>query len=322
MKKLFITFLFVLLFPNISFAQISVSKTLSRIENSLFGIEYSKQSDTVRLSRIENHVYGEAKSGNIQKRLDALSEDIAANQMGQEITPKRDTFDDEERTVENRSLAQSKTKNEDFAEPDNPKIDYPVVDKLEEEIFGTTYKNSDINTRLSKLENKLFQKTYEDALADRVDRLNEKVAYTSPAKTNNEFEEKNYFYDEEENYFSPKTAMAKNDENILKHNNKNYFNEPKSSNKNLNSKLNKLEKSVFKQNFSQDSVNNRLSRLESRIFKSNFSNDSETTRLNRISSAVNAQKSAKKYDSYSLQQKMATAIQIGMFVLMVVAMIL
>ncbi|MBR1680851.1 hypothetical protein IJ707_03570, partial [bacterium] len=79
---------------------------------------------------------------------------------------------------------------------------------------------------------------------------------------------------------------------------------------------------VFKQSFSNDTVDNRLSRLESTIFNSNFSNDKETTRLKRISSAVNAQKSAKKYDSNGFQQKMATAMQIGMFVLMVVAMIL
>ena len=83
-----------------------------------------------------------------------------------------------------------------------------------------------------------------------------------------------------------------------------------------------MEKNVFKQSFSNDNVENRLSRLESTMFNTNFSNDKNSTRLNRISSAVQAQKSAKKYDSNSFQQKMGTALQIGMFVLMVVAMIL
>ena len=312
MRKTILTLLFILMFSNVSYAESKTSQTLSRIENNLFGIEYSKQSDTERLSRIEEHVYGESKSGSVKSRLTSLSDDIATNQMGQEIAPKRDTFDDEEEKFERQKLAQSEP------EPDNPKIDYPVINEIEEQIFGTTYKNSDINTRISKLEKEVFKKTYEDALSERVERLKNKVAYNPKQK---EFEEKNYYYNEQDNYFSPNT-LAQNDTDTFYHSQKGDFTDRKIADRDFRSKLNKLENNVFKQSFSNDTVDNRLSRLESTIFNSNFSNDKETTRLKRISSAVNAQKSAKKYDSNGFQQKMATAMQIGMFVLMVVAMIL
>lgn len=316
MRKIFITFLFITLFSNTSLAQSKISSELSRIENNLFGIEYSKQSDNERLSRIEERVYGEAKSGNIKSRLSALSNDAATNLMGQEIKPKRDTFDDEEEKFEQQKLAQSQA--EDYAEPDNPKIDYPVVDTFEEQIFGTTYKNLDINKRLAKLEKEVFKKTYEDTLSERVERLKEKVAY-SPSK--NEFEEQYYYYNEQNNYFAPDTP-TQNSNNAYFHSQKGDDVDKRIADRDFRSKLNKLEKNVFKQSFSGDSIDNRLSRLESSIFNSNFSKDKETTRLNRISSAVKAQKSAKKYDSNGFQQKMATAFQIGMMVLMVVAMIL
>lgn len=314
MRKLFITFLFIILFSNTTFAQSKISSELSRIENNLFGIEYTKQSDNERLSRIEEQVYGEAKSGSVKSRLSALSNDVATNLMGQEIKPKRDTFDEDEDYFEKQKIAQS----EEYKEPDNPKIDYPIVNELEEQIFGKTYKNQDINTRLSKLEKEVFRKTYEDALSERVDRLKEKVAY-NPRK--NEFEEQNYHYNEQDNYFSPDT-LAQNSNDTYFHSQKGDEVDRKIADRDFRSKLNKLEKNVFKQSFSNDTIDNRLNRLESTIFHSNFSKDSEKTRLNRLSSAVNAQKSAKKYDSNGFQQKMATAMQIGMFVLMVVAMIL
>ena len=306
MKNLIVTILFILLFSSASFAESKTSQTLSRIENNLFGIEYSKQSDATRLSRIEEQVYGEAKTGNIKARLSALSEDIASNQMGQEITPKRDTFEEEEIIAQTDSA------------PDNPKIDYPVVNDIEEQIFGKTYKNLDINTRLSKLEKEIFKKTYEDTLSERVERLKEKIAY-NPKQ--NEIEGKNYYYDEQNNYFSP-DSLAQNYSNAYFNSQKGDEIDKKIADRDFRAKLNKLEKNIFKQSFTGDTIDNRLSRLESSIFNSNFSNDKEITRLKRISSAVNAQKSAKKYDSNGFQQKMATAVKIGMFVLMVVAMIL
>ena len=318
MRNIILTFMFMAVLANTAIAESKTSKTLGKIENNLFGVEYTTESESKRLSRIEEQVYGEAKSGNIKTRLDSLSDDIASNQMGEEITPKKDTFDEEEENYTEKKLVDNSQYFTAEKEPDNPKIDYPVINDIEEQIFGQTYKNLDINARLSKLEKEVFKKTYNDNLAERVDRLKDKVAYN---KKNLDFEEKNYYYNEQDNYFSPNT-LAQNDSDRFYHSQKGDYVDKQIEDRDFRSKLNKLEKNLYKQSFSNDTVNNRLSRLENTIFNSNFAKDSQKTRLNRISSAVNAQKSAKKYDSNGIQQKMATALQIGMFVLMVVAMIL
>lgn len=69
-------------------------------------------------------------------------------------------------------------------------------------------------------------------------------------------------------------------------------------------------------------MDNRLSRLESTMFGTTFNSNSEQERLDRISSAYKAQKTASKYDSNKFSQNMATAVQIGTLILMVLACIL
>lgn len=319
-KKIISTILFLTLVTNCAFAESKTSKTLSRIENNLFGIEYTDNSDTERVSRIEKLVYGETKEGSVKMRLENLSKDIATNQMGQEIEPKWDTFaDDEDNATSQKTLAQSNQ--DEYYEPDNPKIEYPAVNELEEQIFGKTYKNLDINTRLAKLEQETFKKTYQDALSDRVDRLKSKnnIQKNNSIQVPQDYYPQDNYYSQDDNYFSPQTLAQNNDANNF---NPKQTTPTEYTDKSLNSKLKKLEKTVFKQNFANDSPDTRLSRLETAIFNTNFSSDSNSVRLGRISSAVEAEKSAKKYDSNGFQQKMATAMQIGMFVLMVVAMIL
>ena len=83
-----------------------------------------------------------------------------------------------------------------------------------------------------------------------------------------------------------------------------------------------VEKSIFKRSFNNESNDNRLSRLESTMFGTTFANDSEQTRINRISSAYKAAKSASRYDSNKFSQNMATAMQIGTILLMILACVL
>ena len=168
MRKIFITFLFITLFSNTSLAQSKISSELSRIENNLFGIEYSKQTDNERLSRIEERVYGEAKSGNIKSRLFDLSNDVATNLIGQEITPKRDTFDDEEEKFEQQKLAQSQA--EEYVEPDNPKIDY---DGLQLGKYSSINYSSGLG-----YENFIFNKKYYDGDNGFTQELNKKILLT------------------------------------------------------------------------------------------------------------------------------------------------
>ena len=83
-----------------------------------------------------------------------------------------------------------------------------------------------------------------------------------------------------------------------------------------------VEKSIFKKSFNGDNMDNRLSRLESTMFGTTFNSDTQEDRLNRISSAYKAQKTASRYDSNKFSQNMATAMQIGTILLMILACVL
>ncbi|MDD3436785.1 MAG: hypothetical protein PHC64_06520, partial [Candidatus Gastranaerophilales bacterium] len=83
-----------------------------------------------------------------------------------------------------------------------------------------------------------------------------------------------------------------------------------------------LEKSILKKSFPDDTTSNRLTRLELSVFSSTFAEDDPQTRIDRLASARQAQKSSKKYDNNKFSQHMATAMQIGAFLLMVLAAVL
>jgi hypothetical protein len=83
-----------------------------------------------------------------------------------------------------------------------------------------------------------------------------------------------------------------------------------------------IEKTLYKTKYENEPMDKRLSRIETSIFGSVFASDTESERIARISSAINAQKTARRYDSNRFGQNMATAFQIGTLILMVLACIL
>ena len=86
--------------------------------------------------------------------------------------------------------------------------------------------------------------------------------------------------------------------------------------------LSAMENAVLNRSYPNDSTDTRLSRLESQMFGTIFDSDEQEERLNRLSSAYKAQKTATRYDSNRFSQNMATAMQIGTILLMVLACIL
>lgn len=320
MKK-FILLLFVLINCQIVWA-VSNTQILDKIENSLYGYTYSTDSETSRLNRLEEKVYGKTSSGNFQNRIAKLQKDISADQIGKEIEPKEDTFANPE-----DSWVFSK-------EPvEASKMDYPAVDELEKIVFNKENKTENLNSRLSKLETKTFGKTYEnDELSIRVDRLKAEIKPKKPVvaeKTQNTFTD-NYHLD---SYGSD--AFDYTGFNNRMGSRQNYSSNSYSSDiddfdgygpnvfkpaKQLN--ISAIEKALYKQKYENEPMDKRLSRVEMSVFGTEFSQDSESERLNRLSSAINAQKSARKYDSNKFSQNMATAFQIGTLILMVLACIL
>ena len=307
MKKAFII-LCIILSVNTGYAG-QYTATLDKIENEIFGFQYGNESDETRLSRIEESVYGQAAGGTTQDRIAKLTKDLSANEIGKEIEPKEDTFMDETGDyADTPSVAQG------------PNVDYPAVNELEMQVFKTEYKNKNINDRLVNLEKQTFGKTFNDDLSTRVDRLKAEIKPAS-LMDNQIAQSSNDFYDDDvveldKNYHLDRYEPPSFDYDA--YNARHFSPAPAPKRTNLAS----IEKSMFKQTYNSDDINNRLSRIESEMFGTTFANDTQRDRINRIASAYTAQKSAGTYDSNKFSQNMATAMQIGTLILMVLACVL
>ena len=306
MKK-YIFILSLILSVNCCFATSQYSTILDNIENSLFGYTYSNLDDASRLSKIEETVYGETKNNKtIDNRISALKKDISADSIGQEITPKEDTFaEDQNEIISEKEVVPSQTAN----------VDYPSINELEKAIFNKEFKNQNLSTRLSNLEKEAFKQSYDsNSFSERVERLQAKVKPKS-FMNNSIAQSSNDYYTEEA------IPLDKN-YNLSKYSPKEFDYDSYNAKNEKITKLSSVEKSIFKRTFNNDNMENRLSRLESTMFGTTFNSDSQNDRLKRISSAYKATKSSGKYDSNKFSQNMATAMQIGTILLMILACVL
>ena len=321
MKKIFVFLVFAMTLQSAFATQNTV--ILDKIENSVFGYTYSDETENARVSRLEEKVYGQTSSGQLQNRIAKLKKDLAADVIGQEIEPKEDTFaSDEDSWVYAKEPVES------------TKIDYPVINELEQQVFKKEFKDQNIKTRLSKLETKTFGKTYDsDDLSTRVDRLKAEIKPQN-FMANKIAQQENIFYDGDigkldENYHLNSYGDPFDYDMYNQMNNQNYsdYNDYYSSSPNVfkPSKpldISVIEKKLYKTKYENEPMDTRLSRVESSVFGTVFANDTESERIARLSSAINAQKTAKRYDSNKFSQNMATAFQIGTLILMVLACIL
>lgn len=326
MKRIGILILFIFIFLGLGescYSQSPYSTTLTRIENSLFGIDYSSQSDDARIKRIEETVYGSASSSPINQRMSKLSKDLAADQMGQEIKPKTDTFANDEDEIK-----------EDIPKSDKT-VDYPVVNGLEQKVFNKAFKDLEITQRLSNLEQKVFKKTYNDDLNSRVDRLKTAVMPQTMANqdSGDDYAENNSYHadsndtqdllSQQDFYKSPDSNFSTGGaSSIPSYNRQNSVLDNYGGSSDVTIPLAAMEKKILKKSYPNDEVSNRLSRLELVMFNSEFSNDDEQTRVDRLSSAYQAKKSSARYDSNKFSQHAATAMQLGAILLMILAAIL
>lgn len=299
---------------NESFAQSQFSPILTKMENSLFGVDYGAQNDTARLQRIEETVYGNTSNSSVSQRIAKLSKDLSIDVIEQKIKPKRDTF-----AEDNDALK------ENIPKADNS-VNYPIVNELEKAVFNKEFKNIEVTQRLSNLEQNVFKKTYSDDLNSRVDRLKLAVMPKSLAD--------NYKEDDNFNSYSSESMPSKTQElqdnpqlsdyngKIPDYNSQNSINDDYQSNSDIAIILANLEKKVLKRSFPDDVTSNRLSRLEQNMFNTSFADDDEQTRMDRIASAYQAKKTSKKYDNNKFAQHAATAMQIGAILLLVLAAVL
>ncbi len=303
MKKFILIFSF-LIISNPCIAS-QYGAILDNLENSLYGFTYTTADDASRLSRIEESVYGQSKPNkSVNERIASLKKDMSADLIGQEITPKEDTFAEDEYKY-NDKIAEEKMP------PAGANVDYPSVNELEKQIFKQEFKNQDLNSRLAKLEKEALGQTFEnDAFSSRVERLQAKIKPSSLME--NKIAEDEGSIPLDKDYSLSGYEPPEFDYDAYNTRNK----KPEKVN------LASVEKSILRQSFNNDDINNRLARLESTMFGTTFDSDTQEDRLRRISSAYKAQKTASRYDSNKFSQNMATAMQIGTILLMILACVL
>ena len=296
MKKLILILLIVITVPNIAEAKSIKLEQIGSVETALFGYDYKGEDDTKRIERIESYLYGQKKTGNIQRRLTDIQNDIGYN------SAVKDANNNE--NASNEAIGKTNTYRNDKDVnklKEDSSVNYPIVDKMEQEIFKTTYKTEDIYNRLNRLEEKVFTRTSDAPLSDRVDKLSSVIMPKKSFK--NSLPKFNYTSDELEEYYSNSGLDPINDNS-------------------LPFQLSALEEDLLKNNFESDNIANRLTRLEKKLFKKTFENDSDISRLQRIMVAYDAKKNSFKYDNNRTMQNMATISQVGGILLMILAILL
>lgn len=290
-KLLIIIFIFLGLLCNVSAKEKSID-TLSKIENSILGIDYSNQKTEQRLNRIEEYVYGHKKNGNNNERLQTLAKDLNADVIGQEIESTENNIQTESEEIADNS------------------VDYPILDDVENKLSIKSNKNQTLHSRLVAIEQNIFKKVYDtDDFYTRVERIKNKIYGNNNYIANNDDDSISIpeirpdTFDDSD--FSPKY---------------NFFN--KCKNKNCEYKLSILEQKVLNNTFPDENNNDRLARLENCVFDTEFYYDNEQDRIDRLESAIKAKRTANKYDNNKFQQRLNAALQIGTMVLMVLAFIL
>lgn len=176
-------------------------------------------------------------------------------------------------------------------------ISYPVIDKLEKEFLSKQYTHETIYKRLDRLEKKVYGAIQTGDLDSRVARLTASSTYTQTPDTAQD----SYTYPQTFGR-SPEFYAENGDDTLLQ--------------------IAGLEMSLLGKTFGHDPLALRLNRLERKIFHRDFSTDSNLTRIQRIQAASVAKKTSRYYDSNKFNKYASTGMQLGSFILMILAFIL
>ena len=275
--------------------------TLSKIENELYGFDYSKDSSQKRVERLERSIYGKVSTGDVNNRIKKLSADISADVIGLEIPPIEDSFKEDDEVIADSS------------------VNYPIVNEIEQKLFNQTYKNRDLHTRIVTIERKLFGKIYDvDDYSTRMDRIKAKVMPETIAQNSNEsfFGDRSY---DDGSYYDDNALNSLD----LAGTSQSRFSMPFGQRNYTRPYVNYGDSTGGAADFSYNpNLNDELAQMEYETFGTEFSNEDTTTRIKRLNSVNQAQKSSAKYDSNKFSQRMSTVMEIGAMLLMILAMVL
>ena len=238
--KIKILTLLILFTFSVCFAASNINEELSKIENSIWGFTYEKDSQTKRLNRIENNVFGK-QSQNLKNedRINKLNTALGLETQEDKI-----------------NLAK-----QDYLMEDSD-VSYPQIDKIEYQMFQETYKKENIYKRLERLEKKIFGSSQEGTLASRTDKLNAYIEKDVISRSSNYYTKKPYTTTSDiENYMNSQSRydsdlhiqLAGLETVLFK---RTYSQDP------VGLRLNRLERKIFQRDFSSDDEQTRLTRLQ------------------------------------------------------------
>lgn len=146
-------------------------KQLGNLETRFLGHSFSSsKSEKVetRVARLEKLVFGEAKTGNIDNRLESLIQSVSqATSENDEATSSGKQVNEEEISTPVSSQAPSSNKTTSPGQDQ-----YPRVGAMEKALLGKSYAGEDLGLRLARMEKKSFGKELDsEALSDRTDAL-------------------------------------------------------------------------------------------------------------------------------------------------------
>ena len=230
-RFLFVLLLTIVLIPSANSAPSRYSDTLYKIEEELYGLNYSDQTDETRLARLEQSVYGTVSKRGVAERIKKLSEDLSADVIDEKITPTEDSFSSEE-VAEDSSVR------------------YPALDRAETKLFSRTYADSNLKARIVRIEQHLFNQVYDkEDYHTRVERIK-----------NNVFKDDYRMASEgagmDDYYYSYGAGSLNSDD--LSGLNRNLYNGSRTS---FADRLSSLENQMFGSDYGFDTEEERLNRL-------------------------------------------------------------
>jgi hypothetical protein len=148
---------------------------VTALEQQFLGKTYVNEPLATRVSRLETNKFGKPQTGEIVDRLDKLDQFAAPPK----IPAGYQSAEDDESVQQPMASAGGSTNGDSALEAAKESGDignYPRITELEQEFLGKVYKGEVVQNRLARLEDKEFNKEYpDDALCDRVDRLDKKA---------------------------------------------------------------------------------------------------------------------------------------------------
>ncbi len=158
---------------------------VDKMEEKVLKKTYTGEDIYDRLARLEKQVFKKESTGSLNERVDALRGKVLYETQPEiDLAMDDDIFSSELQDDSKYNYYSYKNSKNKIAKPSNNSIDTFDIDSLEESVLGHKSYGS-INERLSKLEQKVFQRTFSDSHEARTQRL---LAVTTAQKTAKQYD--------------------------------------------------------------------------------------------------------------------------------------